>query len=111
VDEQAKDRVVKNETLFRDINERVKQIDQAHGIPTDELWDFLCECGRTDCLERISMTVTEYELVRANAVQFAIVPGHEVGEVERVVDEKQRFAVVEKRPDEQRLALETDPRA
>ena len=48
MDEQAKERLAKNEALFRDINERVRQIDEAHGIPTDELWDFLCECGSAD---------------------------------------------------------------
>ena len=111
MDEQAKDRLAKNEALFRDINERVRQIDEAHGIPTDELWDFLCECGSAECLERVSMTVAEYERVRAAPVQFALVPGHEIPEVERVVDETRRFTVVEKHPEEQQVALETDPRA
>ena len=111
VDEVKKDRLAKNEALFRDVNERVKRIDAAHGLPTDELWDFLCECSDGDCLARVSLTVAEYEQVRANAVQFAVVPGHDVPEIERVVHETNRYAVVEKLPSEQAIALERDPRS
>jgi len=110
MDERARHGVAKNEALFRQLNERVKAIDDAHGIPADELWDFLCECGDDSCLERVSLTRVEYERVRANAVHFAVVPGHELAEVERVVHRTNRFAVVEKRAAEQAVALETDPR-
>ena len=111
MDEQTRDRVAKNEALFRDVNERVKEIDRAHGVPADEVWDFLCECGNGECLERVPMTLAEYERVRANAVQFALVPGHEKPEVERVIHETPRFSIVEKRPSEQSVALTTDPRS
>ncbi len=111
MDEQAKERLAKNEALFRDINERVKQIDQEHGIPTDELWDFLCECGSAECLERVGVTLAEYERVREKPTQFVMVPGHEAPEVERVVDETRRYVIVDKHPEEQEVALETDPRA
>jgi hypothetical protein len=111
MDEQTKERVAKNEALFRDVNERVKEIDDDHRVPTEELWDFLCECGEADCLERVSLTRADYERVRANAVQFVIVPGHETPEVERVVAETPRFAIVEKKASEQSVALNTDPRA
>ena len=111
MDEQTRERVAKNEALFRDVNERVKEIDRAHGVPADEVWDFLCECGNGECLERVPMTLAEYERVRANAVQFALVPGHEKGEVERVIHETPRFSIVEKRPSERSVALTTDPRS
>jgi len=109
--EATKDRLAKNEALFRDVNERVKRIDAAHGLPADELWDFLCECSDGSCLARVSLTAAEYERVRANAAQFAIVPGHTVPEVERVVHETPRYAVVEKKPAEQAVALASDPRS
>jgi hypothetical protein len=110
VDRPRKDRIAKNEALFRDINDRVKQIDEAREAPTDELRDFLCECGRRDCFERVAMTLAEYERVRSSPVQFAVLPGHEAAAVERVVEETRRFAVIEKHADEQQVALETDPR-
>jgi hypothetical protein len=110
MDEQARDHVAKNEALFRHLNERVKDVDDASGVPPDELWDFLCECGDANCLERVSVTRSEYERVRSNSVYFAVVPGHENPEVERVVHEANRFAIVEKRPGEQAIAVERDPR-
>ncbi len=111
MDEGTRHRIAKNEVLFRDLNERVKEIDRAHGVPADELWDFLCECGNADCLERVPMTLAEYERVRSNAVQFAVVPGHETPEVERPLHETARFAIVEKRPNERSVAVTTDPRS
>jgi hypothetical protein len=110
VDERSGDQVVKNEALFRDVNERVKRIDAAHGLPQTELWEFLCECGHADCIERVSLTVDEYERVRSSPINFLVVPGHELPEVEHVVELTERYAVVEKDPQERRVALETDPR-
>jgi hypothetical protein len=49
--------------------------------------------------------------VRSSAVQFAVLPGHERPEVERVLDRADRFVLVEKLPLEQRIAREGDPRA
>lgn len=110
MDGPARDRLAKNEALFRDVNERVKRIDAAQGVPEDELWDFLCECGDGGCLARVSLTIAEYERVRANSVQFFVVPGHEEPEVERVVEDTRRYAVVEKKPGERKIAIERDPR-
>ena len=110
MDDRSRDRLAKNEALFRDVNERVKRIDAEHGVPEDELWDFLCECGDGECLARVSLTIREYEAVRANSVQFLVVPGHEEPEVERVLEQTRRYAIVEKKPGEREIALERDPR-
>ena len=112
MDEGTRDAVVKNEALFREVNDRVKEIDEQHAIPTAERWDFLCECGHGDCLERISMREDEYELLRSNALHFAVIPGHELAEVERVVGRGDGFLVVEKSlPHGQAVARESDPRS
>jgi hypothetical protein len=110
MDDRTKDAAVKNEALFRDVNERVKEIDEAHHVATDETWDFLCECGNADCLERVALRPEEYEQVRANPVHFAVVPGHEKPDVERVIREADGYLVVEKLPSEQEIARATDPR-
>jgi hypothetical protein len=110
VDERAREQVRKNEALFRDVNERVKRIDSEQGAPADERWDFLCECGNAQCVERVSLTVAEYERVRANPIHFFVVPGHELPEVEAVVEAATSYVVVEKKPGERGAALESDPR-
>ncbi len=94
------------------MNERVKDIDEAQGVSSpDGTWDFICECRLPDCLERISLTPSEYELVRSSPVQFAVTPGHVAPDVERVVHESERFCVIEKLPSEQEIARAADPRA
>ena len=76
----------------------------------DELAEFLCECGDAGCSQRVFLTLGEYEAVRSNAIRFAVVPGHEIPDVERVVEQNERFAVVEKLEEGARIATERDPR-
>jgi hypothetical protein len=102
-------RVAKNEALFREVNERIKDVNLA--LEGDHEHDFLCECGDDDCTAPISLTLAEYESVRADATHFAIVPGHDVPDVESVVSRNERFAIVEKQsPAAARIAVERDPR-
>ena len=104
------ERVGKNEVLFRDVNERIKDINREMGVTEDA--DFICECGNEDCAVPMTLTMREYEEVREHPTRFAICPGHEILDVERVLEENERFAVVEKRPEiAAKIAIEHDPRA
>jgi hypothetical protein len=72
---------------------------------------FRCECGDEDCLCAIWLTATEYESVRAYATHFAIARDHENPESEQLVEEHQRFAVVEMvSRDAAKLARKSNPR-
>jgi hypothetical protein len=103
-------RVAKNEALFRRVNERIEEISEA--VAGDSESDFLCECGNDDCTAPVSLTLSEYEEVRSNPMHFLIAHGHEVVDLERVVRETDRYAVVEKFSGEAgRIAVETDPRS
>ena len=108
------ERLAQNEALFREVNERVAEI-ATHFIEVEtkgEAVEFICECGRRDCAEPITMTVAEYQAIRADATRFAVLPGHELPEVESVVKRHPTYVVVEKREeDAQEIARETDPRA
>jgi hypothetical protein len=103
-------RVAKNEALFRQVNERIQEVNEA--LDADEPSDFLCECGDDNCTDPVSLTLAEYERIRSDPTHFAIALGHEVIDVERVIAENERFAVVEKFTGEAgRIAVETDPRS
>jgi hypothetical protein len=103
-------RVAKNEALFRQVNERIDEVNEELG--ESGLSDFLCECGDDDCTAPIRLTLAEYEEVRSNPTHFAIARGHDVIDVEQVISETDRFAVVEKLAGEAgRIAVETDPRS
>jgi hypothetical protein len=102
-------RVARNEALFRKVNERIEEVNEE--LEGGGRSDFLCECGDEECTEPVSLTLAEYEEVRANPTHFVIAPGHDVIDVERVVRETDRFAVVQKFTGEAgRIAVESDPR-
>jgi hypothetical protein len=101
------DRIAKNEVIFREVNERVREV-----MPSDNGGiDFLCECGYEDCVEQITLTTQEYEHVRDDPVQFFVKPGHAIPDVEEVMEENDRFLLVKKHVEEQEIARRADPRA
>jgi hypothetical protein len=107
------ERLAGNEALFREVNERVAEVAtqfiEAETSP--ETVDFTCECGRAACAEPITMTLIEYEAIRAEPTHFGVVPGHEQLEIETVVERHPTYLVVDKRDeDAQEVARETDPR-
>jgi hypothetical protein len=57
---------------------------------------FRYECGDQACTCAIRLTAAEYESVRAYATHFAIARNHENPESEELIEEHERFAVVEK---------------
>jgi hypothetical protein len=105
--QSREERIAKNEVIFREVNERIREV-----VPSENGGiDFLCECGREDCVEQISLTAKEYERVREDPVQFIVKPGHAIAEVEEVVEENDRFLLVRKHDEEQEIARRADPRA
>jgi hypothetical protein len=72
---------------------------------------YLCECSDRLCTDPIELTRSEYEAVRAEPINFAIALNHENPEVNHVLAEHERFAVVEKVvPFAARIARASDPR-
>jgi hypothetical protein len=91
MDSAGKQRIAMNEATFRKVNEGMEAGQSADGLLT-----FVCECGRLGCNQLIALTHDEYERLRASARRFAIVDGHEIPEVEHVVERSERYIVVEK---------------
>lgn len=109
VDEERVVRIGKNESLFREVNERIKKLTQeAPGLPEREA--FVCECGANSCSDLIHMTPAEYEEVRGHAARFAVIEGHEIEEAERMVEDHGTYRVVEKLGAGRQVAEELDPR-
>ena len=95
------ERQARNEALVREVNERINALDRdAAGSGATEGVDtfgFRCECGREiGCGELVWMTLDEYEVVRAQDDRFAVAPGHETVDLERVVEVNERFVIVDK---------------
>ena len=95
----------KNQSLFREVNEQIKGVSHMTFI------EFLCECADVDCAEIIALTPEEYEAIRRHPERFPIRRGHELEEIERVMEEYERYVVVEKVEFAADVARKLDPRA
>ena len=109
IDERTR-RVGQNEALYRQVNERIEDLNDAFGEVSGE-FAVVCECGDLYCMEQITFARTDYERTRANPNRFILRPGHEAPDVEQIVERGPGYVVVEKAsPDARRHAGETDPR-
>ena len=102
-------RLAKNEALFRVANERAAGWEERKGEDRPE--SYYCECALTTCRETISLTADEYERVRSDATHFFVIPGHEIPDIESVVERHEGWVVIEKAPETHEIAKATDPRA
>src|SRR5689334_4497166 len=95
----------------RDLNESIEDRVTARG-PQLRVNEFFCECRDPHCTRRVGLSSSEYETVRAYPNHFLIAANHENPEVECVVTETKRFAIVQTLIGEpSKVALRTDPRA
>jgi hypothetical protein len=105
-DERAR-KIGVNEAMFREVNERIEGLAETFGLGEQPL-DLICECGDVSCAQQIRLTGKEYEAVRKEATLFAVYPGHEIPDVEDIVDRRDGYDVVRKREGEPaRVARET----
>ena len=102
-------RLAENEILFREVNERIQDM-QSSAWGNNEI-DFMCECADAACTQVLTLTTAEYEALRSNSRQFAVLPGHQVEDIERVVETHPRSLVVEKNLETVPRVDETDPRS
>ena len=104
-DEDAQRRIALTQATLRRLNEAMR-------APAGRRLVFRCECGQIGCNRLIGLSAGEYETVRAHPRRFAVVPGHEVDEIEDPVEHHDTYVVVEARtPAAAGLADQTDPRS
>ena len=95
MEEAQEKRLALNEALFRDVNERIREISDTFG-QKDATYNFLCECSDPMCAEKVVLTPSEYEHVRAESRRFVVAKGHAMPEIESVVEQAKDHVVVEK---------------
>lgn len=100
------ERLARNQALFREVNERLLEFTDGS---SNGAIDVLCECSREECAVTMELSLEEYQRIRSRSTWFAISPGHETPAVERVVETRGAFAVVEK-TNGAAFAVATDPR-
>src|SRR4051794_14412713 len=110
MDERAR-KIGENEALYRTVNERIESLNEAFGMVTETM-AVVCECGQLECTEQIELDLPTYEGVRNEPTHFVVLPGHEIPDVEDVVERADGFNIVRKNPGgPAELARDTDPRS
>ena len=96
MEERAR-RIGENEALYRSVNDKIEGLNQAFGVVAESM-AVVCECGLLECAEQIELDIPTYEHVREDPTHFVVLPGHELPDVETVIERHDGFYVVRKDP-------------
>jgi hypothetical protein len=105
-------RLAANEAIYRAVNEQIEDLNRTLvASAAEKTLQMVCECSNMDCAERLSIDVKTYERVRSDPTWFFVLRGHEVPDVEDIVEAQDGFNIVckNKAPGKQ-VAQQTDPR-
>jgi hypothetical protein len=107
------ERAARNQSRFRDYNERIEPHNRAHTWIEPPMPDWVCECAFVECLLPVRLTIAEYEAIRADPTRFLVAPGddHVMPDVERVTERQERYWVVEKLGQAAEMSEALDERA
>lgn len=85
-----------NQTIFREMNEWIEEDrDAREGRARIGMDTYLCECSDRTCSDPILLRRSEYEAVRSIPIRFAIAMDHENPDVDLLIAENERFAIVD----------------
>jgi hypothetical protein len=91
---ERKRRLTENEIVFRNWNESIHGTELSESDQSES--DFLCECCDAECAENIRMPYSEYGKIHKQTDLFTIVPGHQVTSIERVLETREDYSIVQK---------------
>jgi hypothetical protein len=84
------ERIYRTELDFKRLNQALAaQLGDGDGR-------FLCECANPHCSEPLELSAEDLRVLHSEEHTFAIVPGHEIPDVETVVLSNERYAIVRK---------------
>ena len=69
------DRIARNDALFREANERIREKAEEYGVEIPV--PFVCECADPTCREVVRLALDDYRAIREHPRRFLNIPGHE----------------------------------
>jgi len=87
------ERLAANEARWREINEG------SRAVSDPEPNSIFCECADRSCVYRVQIDIDDYVRIRQDDRRFIVRPGHELPEIEEVVERAEHWLVVEKPED------------
>lgn len=94
--ERRRERAGRREANLRLLNERIARAHDSVDPSAEFELMITCECARTDCNEMIAIARDHFSTLNERVDRFAVVRGHVVADVERVVEDHGDWQVVEK---------------
>jgi hypothetical protein len=85
---------VSNLALFRSVNQRIRDLNEAFSEQLDLETSFFCECPDLGCMECVSVPVEAYRRIREVPTWFVVSPGHVDAELEEVAEDHGSYMVV-----------------
>src|SRR3954452_17753341 len=107
-EQEYRERVASIEGAGREVNEQI--VRRWGELSEGGRALFRCECGIGACVEGVWLPLGVYEQVRQDAMRFVIRPGHELPDVEDIVERGDGYAIVHKCEEVRHIAEATDPR-
>jgi hypothetical protein len=89
-------RAARNQLLFREVDERIASLAERALLPEIAPIEVTCECVDMSCT-RVQIPLHEFAEIDRATNRFLVVPGHELPDVEDVVERRDRFLIVSKR--------------
>lgn len=89
--------------MYRAVNDEIEQVTNNWSDQADTL-EILCECGEEGCSATIELSAAEYDDAHRQRDRFVVAPNHEDEEIEHVVKREERFLVVDKFGEAERVA-------
>ena len=86
------ERNARTQVLYRVVNDRISELHNS--APASVLMQVMCECGQ-GCGEQIAVAPNDYAAVRRAATYFVVAPGHHYEEVDRLVEDRGSWLLVE----------------
>jgi predicted aconitase len=86
------ERLIQTERFFRAINAEILRQDSGQT-------DYICECGNPLCTQSIAVDSAVLLRLHAEPNLFVVLPGHEIPDVETVVERSEDFLIVRKTGD------------
>jgi hypothetical protein len=76
---RGEQQVAAERDVLLELNARVHEAARRfEGVEAEhDPWDFTCECGAPDCRAHVSLTLAEYEALRAED-RLVVAPGHQM---------------------------------
>jgi hypothetical protein len=84
----------RNQQLFRQVNERIREVGAGFDVTLPDGLDFICECGEASCADILQLTLQEYEQLPRTGPYFIVKPGHHRSS-QRVVRRTAEYVLVE----------------